>query len=136
MLHQDSSLAVVGRDGAKAYVVESPEYAAKDRPEIAIETDDIDEIYCVTEHYERRKFRPDECPRTVLDDRVPSQRTLLIEFFAVSCFVFMMLLSVVNVRCCRCRLFCISMLACASAPDARMRSRALTVAAISLRRRA
>ncbi len=45
VLHQDSSLAVVGRDGAKAYVVESSEYAAKDRPEIAIETDTIDEIY-------------------------------------------------------------------------------------------
>ena len=45
VLHQDSSLAVVARDGAKAYVVESAEYAAKDRPEIAIETDNIDEIY-------------------------------------------------------------------------------------------
>lgn len=45
VLHQDSSLAVVGRDGAKAYIVESPEFAAKDRPEIAIETDDIETIY-------------------------------------------------------------------------------------------
>jgi hypothetical protein len=45
VLHQDSSLAVVGKDDAKAYVVESAEYAAKDRPEIAIETDDIDESY-------------------------------------------------------------------------------------------
>jgi hypothetical protein len=45
ILHQDDSLAVVGRDGAKAYVVESAEYAAKDRPEIAIETDNIEEIY-------------------------------------------------------------------------------------------
>jgi hypothetical protein len=45
VLHQDRSLAVVERDGAKAYVVESPEYAAKDRPEIAIETDDINEIH-------------------------------------------------------------------------------------------
>ena len=45
VLYQDNSLAVVGKDGAKAYVVESPEYAAKDRPEIAIETDDINEIY-------------------------------------------------------------------------------------------
>jgi hypothetical protein len=45
VLHQDGELAVVGRDGAKAYVVESAEYAAKDRPEIAIETDSIDEIY-------------------------------------------------------------------------------------------
>ena len=45
LLYQDNSLAVVCKDGAKAYVVESPEYAAKDRPEIAIETDNIDEIY-------------------------------------------------------------------------------------------
>lgn len=45
VLHQDSSLAVVGRDGAKAYIVESPEFAAKDRPEIALETDKIEEIY-------------------------------------------------------------------------------------------
>ena len=45
VLHHDGSLAVVARDGAKAYVVESAEYAAKDRPEIAIETDDIDAIY-------------------------------------------------------------------------------------------
>jgi hypothetical protein len=45
VLHQDDSLAVVGKDEAKAYVVESPEYAAKDRPEIAIETDNIDEIH-------------------------------------------------------------------------------------------
>src|SRR4029079_3656485 len=37
--------AVVGRDQAKAYVVQSPEYAAKDRPEIAIETDAIGELY-------------------------------------------------------------------------------------------
>ena len=45
VLYQDDSLAVVGRDGAKAYVVESPEFAAKDRPEIAIETDNIEEIF-------------------------------------------------------------------------------------------
>jgi hypothetical protein len=45
VLHRDASLAVVSRDGAKAYVVESAEYAAKDRPEVAIETDDIAEIY-------------------------------------------------------------------------------------------
>lgn len=45
VLHQDGALAVVARDGAKAYVVESAEYAAKDRPEIAIETDDIEAIY-------------------------------------------------------------------------------------------
>jgi hypothetical protein len=45
VLHQDATLAVVERDGAKAYIVESPEFAAKDRPQIAIETDSIDELY-------------------------------------------------------------------------------------------
>jgi len=43
--HRDGTLAVVERDGAKAYVVESPEYAAKDRPEIALETDDIEALF-------------------------------------------------------------------------------------------
>jgi hypothetical protein len=45
VVHQDGALAVVERDGAKAYIVESPEYAAKDRPEIAIETDTIQDVY-------------------------------------------------------------------------------------------
>ena len=45
VLHQDATLAVVERDGAKAYIVESPEFAAKDRPQISIETDTIDELY-------------------------------------------------------------------------------------------
>jgi hypothetical protein len=45
VLHQDDNLAVVERDGAKAYVCESPEYAAKDRPELAIETDSIEALY-------------------------------------------------------------------------------------------
>lgn len=45
VVHQDEGLAVVERDGAKVYIVVSPEYAAKDRPEIAIETDTIDELY-------------------------------------------------------------------------------------------
>jgi hypothetical protein len=43
--YRDETLAVVERDGAKAYVVESAEYAAKDRPEIALETDAIHELY-------------------------------------------------------------------------------------------
>lgn len=43
--YRDASLAVVERDGAKAYVVASPEYAAKDRPEITIDTDTIYELY-------------------------------------------------------------------------------------------
>lgn len=45
VLHQDEVLAIVGRDGAKAYLVEDAEFAAKDRPEIAIETDDIEEEF-------------------------------------------------------------------------------------------
>ncbi len=43
--YRDATMAVVSRDGAKAYLVESPEYAAKDRPELAIETDDVDAVY-------------------------------------------------------------------------------------------
>jgi hypothetical protein len=45
VLYRDEKLAVVSRDGAKAYVVESAEYAAKDRPEIALETDTIHELF-------------------------------------------------------------------------------------------
>lgn len=45
VLYRDAALAVVARDGAKAYLVESPEYAAKDRPELGIDTDDIDAAY-------------------------------------------------------------------------------------------
>lgn len=43
--YRDATLAVVSRDGAKAYIVESPEYAAKDRPEFTIDTDDVDAVY-------------------------------------------------------------------------------------------
>ena len=45
VVHQDGTLAVVEKDGAKAYLVEDAEFAAKDRPEITIETDNIDELY-------------------------------------------------------------------------------------------
>jgi len=45
VLHRDATLAVVERDSAKAYLVESAEFAAKDRPEIAIETDAIEQLY-------------------------------------------------------------------------------------------
>lgn len=54
VLHQDGTLAVVARDGAKAYLMESPEYAAKDRPEVAIETDTIHDL-----HREVSSKRPD-----------------------------------------------------------------------------
>jgi hypothetical protein len=45
VLHRDDDLVVVGLDQAKAYLVEDGEYAAKDRPELAIETDDIEAVY-------------------------------------------------------------------------------------------
>ncbi len=45
LLHRDDRLAVVERDSAKAYLVEDAEFAAKDRPEIAIETDAIEDTY-------------------------------------------------------------------------------------------
>ena len=41
VLHRDDTLVVVGRDDCKAYLVEDAEFAAKDRPELAIETDTI-----------------------------------------------------------------------------------------------
>lgn len=45
LLHRDERLAVVGRDCCKAYLVEDAEFAAKDRPELAIETDAIETFY-------------------------------------------------------------------------------------------
>lgn len=45
VVYQDAELAVLERDLAKAYVVESAEFAAKDRPEITIETDSIDKLF-------------------------------------------------------------------------------------------
>ena len=45
VLHQDASISVLGRDGAKVYLMENAELAALDRPELAIETDDIASMY-------------------------------------------------------------------------------------------
>jgi len=45
VVHQARALTIVERDNAVAYVVESPEFAAKDRPEIEIETDSIHDLY-------------------------------------------------------------------------------------------
>ncbi|WP_158880329.1 hypothetical protein [Rhodanobacter sp. L36] len=45
ILHQDESISVLGRDGAKVYLMQNAELAALDRPELAIETDDITAIY-------------------------------------------------------------------------------------------
>lgn len=54
VLHQDASLTVLARDRAKVYLVQDAEYAAKDRPELAVETDDIDAVYA-----DIRQRRPD-----------------------------------------------------------------------------
>ena len=45
VLHRDETMVVVARDGAKAYLVEDADFAAKDRPEVAIETDTIDAVH-------------------------------------------------------------------------------------------
>ncbi len=45
LLHQDASIAVLGRDGVKVYLMQNAELAALDRPELAIETDDIAGMY-------------------------------------------------------------------------------------------
>jgi hypothetical protein len=45
VVHREEKFAVLGRDHAKVYVVEDAEYAAKDRPELAIETDDIETAF-------------------------------------------------------------------------------------------
>lgn len=43
--HQDDTITVLGRDGAKVYLMQNAELAALDRPELSIETDDIAAIY-------------------------------------------------------------------------------------------
>lgn len=45
VMHDDGDFVILERDGCKLYLVESAEFAAKDRPELAIETDDIDTIF-------------------------------------------------------------------------------------------
>jgi hypothetical protein len=45
LLYRDDSISVLGRDGAKVYLKENAELAALDRPELAIETDDIAAMY-------------------------------------------------------------------------------------------
>jgi hypothetical protein len=57
VLHHDDDLAALARDRAKVYVVQDAEYAGKDRPELAIETDDIDAVYA-----DIRRRRPDLLP--------------------------------------------------------------------------
>ena len=45
VLHRDPSITVLGRDGVKVYLMQNAELAALDRPELAIETDNIAAIY-------------------------------------------------------------------------------------------
>ncbi len=45
VLHRDASITVLGRDAVKVYLMQNAELAAMDRPELAIETDDIHAIY-------------------------------------------------------------------------------------------
>jgi hypothetical protein len=43
--YRDDTMAVISRDGAKAYLVENAQCAALDRPELGIDTDGIDAVY-------------------------------------------------------------------------------------------
>jgi hypothetical protein len=45
VLHSDTSITVLGRDAVKVYLMQNAELAALDRPELAIETDNIRDIY-------------------------------------------------------------------------------------------
>jgi len=54
ILYRDDDLVVLSKDRAKLYLVQDAEYAAKDRPELSIETDEIDAI-----HADIRARRPD-----------------------------------------------------------------------------
>ncbi|RFM28254.1 VOC family protein [Deminuibacter soli] len=44
-LESADPFCVVGRDGVKLHLIQSEEYAMKDRPELRIETDDIEALY-------------------------------------------------------------------------------------------
>lgn len=45
VLHRDDGLVVLGRDHAKVYLSPDADRAAQDRPELGIETDDIDAVH-------------------------------------------------------------------------------------------
>lgn len=44
-MRQDPSISLLGRDGAKVYPMQNAELGALDRPKLAIETENIREIY-------------------------------------------------------------------------------------------
>ena len=45
VLHSDDGFHVLARDQAKLFLQQDAEYAAKDRPELSIETDDIEAVH-------------------------------------------------------------------------------------------
>ncbi|KQY59263.1 hypothetical protein ASD11_06710 [Aeromicrobium sp. Root495] len=45
LVHRDGGLVVLQRDRAKLNLVEDADQAAKDRPQLSIETDDIDGVH-------------------------------------------------------------------------------------------
>lgn len=54
-------IVVVSRDGAKAYLVHSVEDAARDRPELAIETGDVEAIFREMSARAPQLLHPDSC---------------------------------------------------------------------------
>lgn len=45
VLHQDDHITVLGREGIKVYLMQNAPLSDLDRPELAIETDDIESMY-------------------------------------------------------------------------------------------
>lgn len=45
VLYRDDGMAVIARDGAKAYLVQNAECAALDRPELSVDTDHIETLF-------------------------------------------------------------------------------------------
>lgn len=58
VLYQDAQMAVIARDGAKAYLVEDPGCAATDRPEFGIDTDDIEAVFAEVSTYSPHLLHP------------------------------------------------------------------------------
>ncbi|MEH3033937.1 MAG: hypothetical protein PGN07_07815 [Aeromicrobium erythreum] len=45
VLHEDDDLVVVGKEGVKLCLARDPDLAAGERPELGVETDDIDGVF-------------------------------------------------------------------------------------------
>ncbi len=54
----EKDLYIIDRDGVTIQLVENAEWAAKDRPEIRIETDDIDALYAEVKARASRLLHP------------------------------------------------------------------------------